>query len=805
MPVAIPIALPQRARLQLQRYGHTDSEIDAMTPEAGFRTLREHGSAWAWALSYAWRGWHVFPVKPGGKTPATGHGFQDATQDSTQIASWWHTSDVLNLGVACGASGLVVVDVDNHDGAPGLTTWAELCQRLALDTRTPTATTPSGGVHIYFAAKGHDVRNSAGKLGAGLDVRAQGGYVVAPPSVASGKPYTWAPGLSPDDVELLPLPDVLAVLLQKPPQPPQPPQRQGKTPAPSGDVSSAYGEKALREEVARVRAAMPGTRNDTLNAAAYALGRLVSPGLLDAERVASELESAGLDAGLEPEEIAKSLKSGLAAGLSNPREPKPRRRRTTQAPAPGNGTGLATTTPGQASVKAGWLYTDIGNGQRLAHHHGGDLRYCKGLGGWLAWDSRRWLADDTRAQRCAKATAERIIDERRDGMTDDELRQVTRWWLTSQSAQRVQAQLTMGQSEPVFASEASDYDANPWLLNCENGVLDLQTGQLRAHRRSDMCTKLAAVAYDERSSDDKVNRFLRDITGGDSDFLSYLQRAVGYSLTGDTGEEALFLVLGTAGTGKSTFVESLLGLLGDYGAKSSFETFLRRREVTGGARPEIVALRGARFVAAVEVDAGRRLDASLVKELVGGDTITARSLYVPEVSYKPQLHLWLACNESPTLSDDDAGLWRRLRRVPFERVPAKPDASLKRYLTTNASARSALLAWAVAGCFDWQAHGLGDCDIVTQRTSQLRASFDPVAEFFATRCVFDAKAETPAGKLRAEYELWAMDTGARALSNRAWSERLKARGCTSARVRQLATGQLTTGQVTVWRGIGLLP
>ena len=472
------------------------------------------------------------------------------------------------------------------------------------------------------------------------------------------------------------------------------------------------------------------------------------------------------------------------------------------------------------------LLTDLGNSTRLVRIFGRQLRFCDPLGGWLVWDGKRWAVDDTnQARRYVDEVVLSLFDEAKaeldkaqrgitalqadttaDGDARDHAMDALKlafgkakaklsWALKSQHEARRAAMLKGAEYRPSVVVRAGVFDADPWLLNVDNGTLDLKTGQLREHNRADMITKLAPVAYDPTATDEMLTKYLSDTTGGDADFGAYLRKSCGYSLTGSTQEEIFFLMLGPAATGKSTLVEAMLTMLGDYGLKASFAAFLETRNA-GGATPEIARLRGARMVAAVETSKGGRLNEPAIKELTGGDTVTARNLYAAPFSFKPACKLWLAANDAPRMTDTDTGLWRRLRRLPFEHELEIRDPEVKARLCAEAG--PALLAWAVRGCLLWQREGLTACDVVKAKTSELRATFDPLAEFFGEQCITDRQAETPALHLRLAYEQWAASMGARPINDREWSQRLKAAGC--ERRRTMHQGQ----KVTVWAGIGLI-
>ena len=429
--------------------------------------------------------------------------------------------------------------------------------------------------------------------------------------------------------------------------------------------------------------------------------------------------------------------------------------------------------------------------------HGADVRYCAELGGWLCWSGKRWEPNPQGLVERWMAGAVAGLYTLAGAVDDmDDRKTAIRFALGCEGATRQANALTLAWPEVATAPEA--FDADPMVLNCANGILNLATGELAPHRPDALCTKLAPVKYDPDAHDPLFDRFLAETTGGDAELANYLQRAAGYSLTGLTDEECFFLVLGPAASGKSSFVEALLATLGDYAVKASFDSFLKQTNV-GQARPDIARLRGARFVAAVESDKARRLDEDVVKDLTGGDTITARYLYAKEFQFVPACKLWLAANDSPRLTDTDSGIWRRLKRIPFEReVPAdRRDPRVKNHL--RGKGREALLAWAVRGCLAWQREGLGGCGLVARRTAELRAEMDPLAEFIATCCVLGADKWIDAQELRVAYETWTKEAGGKPVSGRDWGRRLEAHGGTRRRERHGAGTQKT-----VWHGIGLL-
>lgn len=277
--------------------------------------------------------------------------------------------------------------------------------------------------------------------------------------------------------------------------------------------------------------------------------------------------------------------------------------------------------------------------------------------------------------------------------------------------------------------------------------------------------------------------------------IGFLQRLAGYTITGSTAEEILAFPHGPGATGKSTLVEAIKAVLGDYAATADFETFLARHG-DAGVRNDIARLAGARMVVSVEVDDGKRLAEGLIKQLTGGDTVAARYLYAEAFEFQPQFTLWLVANARPGVHADDDALWRRILQIPFVVVipPAERDPELKRALRTDPTEQSAILAWLVQGCLNWQERGLAVPERVRDYTAEYRRENDLLAEWLADDCQLGADYWTAASSLRTAYERWCDEAGSKPLDGgRAWGKALKDHGCVRKR-RAKAHG---------WQGIAL--
>jgi putative DNA primase/helicase len=438
--------------------------------------------------------------------------------------------------------------------------------------------------------------------------------------------------------------------------------------------------------------------------------------------------------------------------------------------------------------------TDVGNARRLVNLHGRDLRYIPEFRKWLVWNGGRWLMDeDGEIMRRAKDTAAAIYIEARNaseagdqGMADRLASHAGR----TQSANRIKAMIELAQSEPGIPVRTTELDQDNYLLGVTNGVINLRTGSLREPRQEDHLTKQAHVLYDPNAKAPLFLAFLDRIMGGNRALVDFLQRAIGYSLTGDTGEQCLFFLYGSGANGKSTLLNAIKEALGDYAMQCPAETLMVKQG--GGIPNDIARLRGARFVATSETEDGRRFAESMIKQLTGQDTIAARFLFAEYFEFAPNFKIWLGANHKPVIRGDDYAIWRRIRLVPFIVTipPEERDTSLPAKLKDE---YPGILAWAVQGCLKWQRQGLNPPPEVLAATEEYKSEMDLIGKWIEECCITTPHATAKAGALYGSYKRWVEDNGGFPLSSTKFGLKLGDRGFAKEK----------SGTV-VYRGIGLL-
>lgn len=422
---------------------------------------------------------------------------------------------------------------------------------------------------------------------------------------------------------------------------------------------------------------------------------------------------------------------------------------------------------------------------RFANRYRHRLMYVNGLG-WRVWDGKRWAAD----QKGATTTA--VLDVLRaalaDSITDHDLRIDVR---KSESANGIDGVLRIASALPGIRVGVDELDADPYLINCANGTLDLRTRTVRPHDPADRITRVARGAYSptERSRD--WLDFLAQILPDDEE-RAYLQRIAGQAIYGAVREHLFPILTGTGANGKGTAYGALVHALGDYGIVIDPNMLLGGGK-KGGPDPELLQLMGARLVVGSETEEGQRLDAAKMKRLTGGDQMTTRGLYSDPVSWKPSHQILYVTNHMPEVNANDPAVWRRIRVIPFDVVipPHERDGKLPDRLELAADA---ILTWAVEGWFAYEDNGgMGTPESVTRATSGYRDDSDDVKQFIEDECYTGDELFAPASDLFAAWSKWAGQNGAKANDQKWFAKELKRLGYTSGR----------SSKGVRWRGVAV--
>jgi putative DNA primase/helicase len=569
------------------------------------------------------------------------------------------------------------------------------------------------------------------KLGPDIDVRSDGGCAVAPPSIhPNGKQYKW---LNKNTIK--PLPKKLKELLIS--------------------ISPKTNMKPNTNSFQR-RSINVGERNSHLTSLAGALhARSTSE---DAILTALFAENKTFVQPLPEEEVEK-----IAESISR-------------------------------YTVSGFVHelTDAGNGRRFADLYGEETRYCHNWDQWFIWNGTRWLKDENgEAQRRAKETARTIYAEAAASLDEYSRKRLAAHAKQSERASAIRAMLFLAQSESKIAIKPSDFDRDLWLLNVKNGTINLRTGELEPSNREHLITKVAPVEYSPKAKCPQWEKFLFQIMSKDREMISFLQRAIGYSLTGDTTEQKFFFLFGSGANGKSTFLNIIREMLGDYAVQAAPELLVAKQ--VSSHPTELADLQGSRFVVAVEIEEGKRMAESLVKQVTGGDMIKARKLYQDFSEFAATFKLFLAANHKLTVLGDDHGIWRRVLLVPFTvTIPeAKRDTKLLEKLRKELPG---ILAWAVRGCLDWKEQGLMPPAEVQNATASYKSEMDTVESFLNDQCVIASKEKVKVTDLFTAFIHWCGKNGQQSRLNRNdFSTRLKNRGYKSKR----------EGKGYMWLGLGL--
>ena len=691
---------------------------------------------------------------------------------AADVYTLWEKWPEANVGLATGdRSGFWVLDVDPKNG--GNLALRDLMDEYGELPATYEVSTGSGGHHFYFALPDFPVGNSPGRLPKGLDVRGTGGQVVAPPSTTDLGTYRVL-----GDVEPAEAPAWLLDLIR----PKEPEKRDpSKVVIRATDEVARYVGAAWEGEVSRVLEAEED-RNITLNRATFSLASIAAheDSGVSLDEVREAMEAAGLATGLGALEVRKTVASAIRGGLEKPREPWP--------PEP----------PAEAffipfSEETGTLWPtrewdDLGNADRLVDHYGGQLLWITTDNAWSIYQGGRWLRDQDAA---AQAMAQRMLarlpeteaasypadDHDEKGVSTRE--KFLKFVAKQRSSAKVAAMLKAARGLPELHAQASDFDTDPWALNVRNGVVDLRSGELLEHSPERRFQLRTEAAFTRDASYARWLAFL-ERTQPDPLVRDFLQRLVGYTITGETGEQVMALHHGSGANGKSVFLKVLGDVLGDYSQVVPRSTLIVKSHE--GIPTDVARMVGRRFLQTSETAAGRRMDEEVVKSITGGDTQVARHLYGREFEFTPQGTIHYATNHLPRLTDAES-IWRRMILVGWNVVipPEEQDHSLASRIVQEEA--EGVLAWAVQGCAQWRERGLLVPESCRLALEEFREDSDLFGDFLRGQVVSAPGRWTPVADLYRVYQRWTFDTGTKPMAQNSFSVVLKERGYTKERRR----------------------
>lgn len=422
---------------------------------------------------------------------------------------------------------------------------------------------------------------------------------------------------------------------------------------------------------------------------------------------------------------------------------------------------------GAAAQPKLYSFDDMGNAERFVDLFGENIRYCYTEKKWYYYNTQKWCVDnigaaERMADRAIKAmSAEAKVYAQTDADEGTEMQKAfDKHMKTSRSNKSKRAMLCEVQHHvPVLPAQMDRYRM---ALNTPSGVIDLKTGALSEHKPELYFTKITSVDLSSSADCPRWLSFLNDIFSGDKDLIRYIQKALGYSLTGSTAEQCAFFLYGTGKNGKSTFLDVVRDIFGDYAANIQPETIMVRSNTSSAINSDIARLKGARLVTSVEPNEGVRINEGLLKQLTGDDTVTARKLYSEEFEFKPEFKLWMATNHKPIIRGTDTGIWRRIHMIPF--TVAIPDEKVDKNLPHKLKAEmTAIFKWCVDGCMLWQQEGLKMPRAVLDSVREYRREMDVISAFINDECT--EQGTVAAKMLYAAYCKWADQNNEYCMSN----------------------------------------
>ena len=811
---------------------------------------------------YAKNGWKVLPChgviedgrctcsqphgepKDVGKHPAIREWNINATSDLATVAGWWERNPDYNVGVFCGPSGFLVIDVDpRSDGLESFEKFEELLEgSLPATVEAETGEYMHKGKivrgrHLYFKCDpeeqfvGNLIKNGL----KGIDIKHNGYVLIAPSRHFSGTSYDWKPGHAPWEMEMTEAPEELLQAIRKK-------TRRG-TGTSYGEGSWEWlGELDFKGEKVDIQNMLEegineGSRAVDIYKLACALANKFGttpeaqmmietmmirfnhekvrppmelegqnsllmhtrraiefvannpksnrlwPGIDDWEKGrqwAQDVSSPEVQAQIAgsvsavPNVVGSTITSLVESGMSLEEATS-----NDNIDIPDDPDSLDESKGGRPGFRS---LTDMGNGRRLVDSFGSAIRYTPGLG-WFRWDGNYWKPDleSLELQEIAKNVATIIAAEVSNHDDQDKKTEILKWAYQTKSNSRIKNMTVSANSDKRIIVGVDQWDSDDNLLGVQNGVIDLKTGELLKGQPNLYITRRAPVAYTAGIRNPRWEQFIDFATGGDKELQDWLQRAVGYTLTGKKNHDLMFLVYGPPGSGKNTFVEAIVKALGTQQYSWPLDSSVLAAGDGAANRSDEyhwAQLRGRRMVWVDELPESERLKENSVKKLTGSSEISARSPGEQPFTFQAQAKLWVTTNHRPTITDD--AMWRRLRPIPLGNVPEKPDPDLKAYLFDPEGGLPSVLAWAVEGAIKYLNSSAKDplamCTAVAEASSIYRKNEDRIGLFLEEETAESEGTSLGVKALYTIYKMWTEERGERSLSQTNFQRRLADRG-----------------------------
>lgn len=668
--------------------------------------------------------YRVLPLAKGRKVPLISNWTSKATSDEGTVQAWEDSFPGCNWGLATGrGSGVIVIDIDPRHG--GDIQWKRLTLNKKIDT--VVCRTGGGGEHYYFTVPADMAITNASIPGyAGIDVRGENGQVVIPPSVhANGTAYEWVAGHAPWDKQPEKLPRWL---------------HQAMT-AGSPDDAGHLGEAMER-----------GNRNNSIFHQALLLARQEAPMEFALTTMKTWRDTSGAS-DIPDEEIERTVESAYKRGEQER----------------------------AARSKSSQRWNDSENADRIVKLYGDRIRYTPGFG-WLVWNERFWVPDDEDARIINLAT-ESMLMLRDEALEESKVPEnfkaavaKAQWAMNSLNIGRLRAAVSLASTRPSIRVTMGDLDNRDtkFLLNVRNGVIDLRTGELTPHDSSLMITKYIDVDYNPDAKYKFWTRTLELAFDNNQHLVDYMKRAVGYSLTGSTAEQCLFICWGEQGNnGKSTILETLQALLGPYSQMSDMKV-ITSPDMDNRVSSSLAKLPGVRLVSMNEADENQKLSEALVKQITGGDTLQACKKFKEPFEFSPVFKLWIRTNEKPVIRGMSDAIWRRIKLIPFIKpIPAENRKSRDYVDDMLTAEKEGILAWCIQGAKEWIDGGLKDPEEVTAATAGYRTEMDIIQTFYDECMLEKPNSVVPRSELYQVFSRWCRDNGVRyIMSSDAFGKRM---------------------------------